>query len=139
MKRHLIILLGVLAMTNANSQAKTMTATFAGGCFWCMQPPFEQLKGVASVKAGYTGGHTKNPTYEDVCTGTTGHAESVQVTYDPSKISYDELLEVFWRNIDPTSENSQFADHGTQYRSAIFYHDEEQMRLAEASKEELDK
>ena len=142
MKRNLILfialsLLGALSMTNANSQEKNMEATFAGGCFWCMQPPFEQLKGVISVKAGYTGGHTKNPSYEDVCTGTTGHAESVQVIYDPAKITYDELLDVFWRNIDPTSENSQFADHGTQYRSAIFYHNEEQKRLAEASKEKL--
>jgi methionine-S-sulfoxide reductase len=126
-------------MTNAENPNKTLTATFAGGCFWCMQPPFEQLKGVTSVMAGYTGGHSKNPTYEEVCTGTTGHAESVQVIYDPSKISYDELLEVFWRNIDPTSENAQFADHGTQYRTAIFYHNEEQKRLAEASKEKLAK
>jgi len=124
-------------MSDAKDLEKTMKATFAGGCFWCMQPPFEQLKGVISVKAGYTGGHTENPTYEDVCTGTTGHAEAVQFTYDPAQISYKELLDVFWRNIDPTSENAQFADHGTQYRSAIFYHDDEQRRLAESSKEEL--
>src|SRR6266404_9014602 len=107
-----IPMLGVMTMSDAKADAKTMKATFAGGCFWCMQPPFEQLKGVTSVMAGYTGGHTKNPTYEDVCTGTTGHAESIQVVYDPAKISYKELLEVFWRNIDPTSENAQFADHG---------------------------
>src|SRR5438309_187579 len=144
MKRNLatlaaIPLLGALTMSDAKDLEKTMKATFAGGCFWCMQPPFEQLKGVISVKAGYTGGHTENPTYEDVCTGTTGHAEAVQFTYDPAQISYKELLDVFWRNIDPTTENAQFADHGTQYRTAIFYHDAEQKRLAEASRDRLAK
>ncbi len=126
-------------MSAAKTDVKTMKATFAGGCFWCMQPPYEKVAGVVSVKVGYTGGHTKNPTYEDVCTGTTGHAEAVEITYDPSKATYDQLLDVFWKNIDPTTENSQFADHGTQYRTAIFYHDEEQKRLAEASKEKLGK
>ncbi|HEX5385146.1 MAG TPA: peptide-methionine (S)-S-oxide reductase MsrA [Gemmatimonadales bacterium] len=114
------------------------TATFAGGCFWCMEHPFDQLEGVISVTSGYTGGHTKDPTYEEVSDGGTGHAESVQVVYDPSKINYSTLLNVFWHNIDPLTSNAQFCDHGTQYRSAIFYHGEEQHRLAEASKEALD-
>jgi methionine-S-sulfoxide reductase len=126
-------------MTAADQKDNFEKATFAGGCFWCMTPPFRQLKGVHSVKAGYTGGHMVNPTYEDVCTGTTGHAESVEIVFDPKQISYDELLEVFWRNIDPTQENAQFADHGTQYRTAIFYHSPEQKRLAELSKDKLQK
>jgi len=112
-------------------------ATFAGGCFWCMEPPFEKLDGVMEVTSGYTGGMTENPTYEEVSSGKTGHAEAVQILFDPSKISYEELLEVFWRNIDPTDEYGQFVDRGSQYRTAIFYHDEEQKRLAEASKERL--
>ena len=103
-----------------------------------MEPPFEQLKGVASVTAGYTGGHVPNPTYEQVCTGTTGHAEAVQVEYDPAQVTYDQLLEVFWRNIDPTQQDGQFADHGTQYRTSIFYHNDEQKKLAEASKAQLE-
>ena len=115
------------------------TATFAGGCFWCTEAAFEQLGGVVSVTSGYTGGTKPNPTYEEVCSGTTGHAESVQIVYDPSTISYEQLLDVFWRNIDPTTPNQQFADKGTQYRSAIFYHDEDQRRAAEASKQQLAK
>jgi peptide-methionine (S)-S-oxide reductase len=117
--------------------AETATATFAGGCFWCMQPPFENLPGVLSTTVGYTGGHTKNPTYEDVSAGGTGHAESVQIVYDPNKISYEQLLDVFWHNVDPLTANGQFCDHGAQYRSAIFVHDDEQRRLAEASKQRL--
>lgn len=109
-------------------------ATFAGGCFWCMEPPFDEIPGVVSTTPGYTGGHQKNPTYEQVSSGTTGHAEAVQVLYDPEKVGYAQLLEVFWRNIDPTVEDRQFCDVGSQYRSAIFYHDEDQKRLAEASK-----
>lgn len=112
-------------------------ATFAGGCFWCMEPPFEKLPGVRSVTSGYTGGTMPNPTYEQVCSGTTGHAEAVQVTYDPAAIGYEQLLDVFWMNVDPTTPNQQFADKGTQYRSAIFYHTEDQRRLAEASKARL--
>lgn len=112
---------------------RTAEATFAGGCFWCMEPPFEKLDGVIEVISGYTGGHVKNPTYEQVCSGRTGHAESIRVVYDPSRISYADLLEVFWRNIDPTTPNRQFCDTGSQYRPAIFYHDDEQKRLAEAS------
>ncbi|MBI3088597.1 MAG: peptide-methionine (S)-S-oxide reductase MsrA [Candidatus Omnitrophica bacterium] len=115
----------------------TKTATFAGGCFWCMEGPFEQLEGVQAVIAGYTGGANANPTYEEVSSGATGHAEAVQLTYDPSTVSYDTLLDVFWRNIDPTQVDGQFADHGRQYRTAVFYHDEEQQRLAEASKAQL--
>ena len=113
-------------------------ATFAGGCFWCMEPPFEKLKGVKDVVSGYTGGHTENPTYEEVCSGTTGHAEAVEVTFDPKVVSYDELLHVFWRNIDPTDAGGQFADRGDQYRTEIFYHSEEQKRAAEASKTQLE-
>ena len=123
----------------ADQSAGLKKATFAGGCFWCMTPPFRHVKGVQSVTAGYTGGHTKNPTYEEVSSGTTGHAESVQVVYDPKVISFNELLEIFWRNIDPMQSDGQFADHGDQYRTAIFYHDDEQRKEAEASKEELAK
>ena len=115
------------------------TATFAGGCFWCMEPPFEKLDGVASVVSGYTGGTEPHPTYEQVSSGKTGHAEAVQVTYDPSKVSYQRLLDVFWMNIDPTMPDGQFADHGRQYRTAIFCHTEEQQRLAEASKQQLER
>jgi len=114
-------------------------ATFAGGCFWCMEAPFDKLPGVTSVTSGYTGGHKKNPTYQEVSSGATGHAEAVQVVYDPAVISYGKLLDVFWRNIDPTVKDRQFCDVGAQYRAAIFTHDEEQRRLAEASKAELAK
>lgn len=113
-------------------------ATFAGGCFWCMQHPFDELTGVLSTAVGYTGGHKKNPTYEEVCTGKTEHAEAIEILYDPSQVTYSELLDVFWRNIDPTTLNKQFAEFGTQYRTAIFYHNEEQKRLAEASKERME-
>ena len=114
-------------------------ATFAGGCFWCMQPPYDNLEGVVSTRVGYTGGGLEGPTYEDVSSGATGHAESVEVTYDPSKVSYSKLLDVFWQNIDPTVLDRQFADTGTQYRTAIFYHDDEQKKMASASKEKLEK
>jgi peptide-methionine (S)-S-oxide reductase len=122
-----------------NSDQSLAIATFAGGCFWCMEPPYDKLDGVISTTSGYTGGRKKNPTYEEVSGGTTGHAESVQVVYDPTKVSYEKLLEVFWHNIDPFTPNAQFCDHGSQYRSAIFYHNEEQKRAAEASKQELEK
>ena len=114
------------------------TAVFAGGCFWCMEPPFEKLDGVVSVVSGYTGGKEKNPTYEEVSSGSTGHAESIEVRYDATKISYEQLLEVFWHNIDPTTANRQFCDRGTQYRSAIFYRDEKQKQLAEESRRKLE-
>jgi peptide-methionine (S)-S-oxide reductase len=121
----------------ASGQPPSQIATFAGGCFWCMEPPFDALEGVISTTSGYIGGRTDNPTYEQVSAGGTGHAEAVRVVYDPEKIDYSQLLEVFWRNIDPTTPNKQFCDTGSQYRSAIFYHDEEQERLAEASKQAL--
>ncbi len=114
-------------------------ATFAGGCFWCMEGPFDELAGVVSTTSGYTGGHAIDPTYEEVSAGGTGHAESVQVAYDPQKISYRELLTAYWRNTDPTTPNAQFCDHGSQYRPAIFYHDEEQREDAEASKKEVER
>jgi len=119
---------------NNNQREK---ATFAGGCFWCIEPPFEKLDGVVEVISGYTGGHKEKPTYEDVCNGTTGHLEAVQITYDPSKISYQQLLDVFWRQIDPTDARGQFVDKGSQYKTAIFYHNEEQKKLAEESKRKL--
>ncbi|MFN2432577.1 MAG: peptide-methionine (S)-S-oxide reductase MsrA [Gemmatimonadota bacterium] len=113
-------------------------ATFAGGCFWCMEPPFDELQGVVSTTSGYTGGAKENPTYEEVSAGGTGHAEAVEVLYDPAVIGYEQLLEVFWRNVDPTTPNRQFCDVGEQYRSAIFYRGETQRELAEASKHELE-
>lgn len=113
-------------------------ATFAGGCFWCMEPPFEKMEGVVNVIAGYTGGSQKNPTYEEVSSGKTGHVEAIQVVYDPSRVRYEALLDLFWRQIDPTDEGGQFVDRGQQYKSAIFYHDENQKRAAEKSKEDLE-
>jgi peptide-methionine (S)-S-oxide reductase len=113
-------------------------ATFGGGCFWCTEAVFQRLKGVQSVVSGYTGGTVKNPTYYQVCSGTTGHAEAIQITYDPRTTSYEELLEVFWKTHDPTTLNQQGNDYGTQYRSAIFYHDDEQQALAEHYKQKLD-
>ncbi|HEY7557365.1 MAG TPA: peptide-methionine (S)-S-oxide reductase MsrA [Candidatus Binatia bacterium] len=127
------------ALHAATSSTETAKATLAGGCFWCMEPPYDELDGVLATISGYAGGKKKNPTYEEVSTGTTGHTEVVQVIYDPKKISYSRLLEVFWRNIDPLTPNRQFCDAGSQYRSAIFYHDENQKRLAEASKEAVSK
>lgn len=114
-------------------------ATFAGGCFWCMEHPFDELDGVVSTTVGYTGGHKENPTYRQVSGGWTGHAEAVQVVYNPKKISYERLLEVFWRNVDPLTKDRQFCDKGSQYRTAIFFHDENQKGLAEQSKKELEK
>ncbi|HSE39990.1 MAG TPA: peptide-methionine (S)-S-oxide reductase MsrA [Acidobacteriota bacterium] len=114
------------------------TATFGSGCFWCTEAVFQRLKGVESVTSGYAGGTVENPTYEEVCSGNTGHAEVTQIQYDPSQISYDELLEVFWKTHDPTTLNQQGNDYGTQYRSAVFYHNDEQRRLAEEYKKKLD-
>jgi peptide-methionine (S)-S-oxide reductase len=108
-------------------------ATFAGGCFWCMEPPFDKLEGVVSTTSGYTGGQVVRPSYEDVSMGRTGHTEAVQVVYDPARVSYEKLLEVFWRNVDPFDARGQFCDKGSQYRPAIFVHDAEQQRLAEES------
>ena len=136
----------LLAATAANAQtakpaagAATAKAIFAGGCFWCMEHPFDVLPGVVSTTSGYIGGQKKNPTYEEVSSGRTGHTEAVQVVYDPKKVTYEKLLDVFWHNIDPTVKDQQFCDHGSQYRSGIFYVDDEQKRLAEASKAALDR
>jgi peptide-methionine (S)-S-oxide reductase len=125
--------------TRAANEPGRQTAIFAGGCFWCMEHPFDELDGVISVTSGYAGGTKSNPTYEEVSSGRTGHAESVEVVFDPAKVSYQKLVDVFWHNIDPLTANAQFCDHGTQYRSAIFYLDDEQKRIAEASKEALAK
>jgi len=144
--RAMLLLLLALAMSveapgnDARAETPALAkATFAGGCFWCMQPAFDGLPGVVSTQAGYTGGQTVNPTYEEVSTGDTGHAESVEVTYDPKKTTYRKLLDVYWHNIDPTVRDQQFCDSGNQYRTAIFFHDAEQEREALASKAELDK
>ncbi len=140
MKRTMMILLAALLTAGLPALgAPAAHATFAGGCFWCMVHPFDQLPGVISVTSGYTGGTKKSPTYEEVSSGATGHAESVDVVYDPAKISYEKLLDVFWHNVDPFAKDYQFCDHGTQYRSAIFVHDETQKRLAEASKAAVQK
>jgi peptide-methionine (S)-S-oxide reductase len=124
------------ATTTTNSTLDT--ATFGSGCFWCVEAVFQDLKGVEKVVSGYSGGFVKNPAYREVCMGTTGHAEVCQITYNPSVITFEELLEVFWKTHDPTTLNYQGNDHGTQYRSAIFYHSEEQRKLAEEYKKKLD-
>ena len=113
-------------------------ATFAGGCFWCMEGPFDHVTGVVSTTSGYTGGSVKKPSYEQVSSGATGHAEAVDVVYDPAKVTYAQLLDVFWHNVDPTDGGGQFCDRGNQYRTAIFYHDAEQQRLAEQSKQAIE-
>jgi peptide-methionine (S)-S-oxide reductase len=123
----------------AFGQAKVEKAIFAAGCFWCTEAAFDEVPGVVKTTSGYVGGKTRNPTYEQVSSGTTGHAEALEVTYDPSKVSYDQLLDVFWVNHDPTVTNRQFCDGGTQYRPGIFYLSEEQHRLAEASKAKWEK
>lgn len=119
------------------SEKKFEKATFAGGCFWCMVKPFDSLPGIESVISGYTGGHTVNPTYREVCTGTTGHTEAVQITYDPELFPYKDLVEVYWQQTDPTDASGQFVDRGDSYRPVIFYHNEEQRQTAEASKKAL--
>lgn len=155
--RHILIAItiGSLAIagfvnSNAESEPETASAesaladeslsraTFAGGCFWCMELPFEKIKGVTSVISGYSGGHVENPMYRQVTSGTTGHAEVVQVTYDAEIVSFEALLDVYWRQFDPTDPDGSFVDRGSQYRSVIFYHDMEQQRLAVESKKELD-
>ena len=136
------LLLLALGAPHAAAQApapKTAVATFAGGCFWCMEPPYDKIPGVISTTSGYMGGKKRYPTYEEVSAGFTGHTEVVQVAYDPSKVSYEQLLEVFWRNIDPTVKDKQFCDEGSQYRTAIFVHDDAQLKAAEASKAALEK
>lgn len=121
-----------------SGEEKLKTAVFAGGCFWCMEPPFEKTIGVKAVISGYTGGQKENPTYEEVSSGTTGHLEAIQVIYDPKIISYNQLLSIFWRQIDPTDSEGQFVDRGKQYRSAIFYNSIEEKLLAEKSKKDLE-
>ncbi len=139
-----LILAGMLVATSRPSmgdmqQGESAVATFAGGCFWCMEGPFDELEGVLSTTSGYTGGETDNPTYEQVSAGGTGHTESVQVVYDPQTVSYRELLDVYWRNTDPTTPDAQFCDHGDQYRPAIFYANDEQRQVAEASKKDIER
>lgn len=124
--------------TDKKEQSGLQVATFGNGCFWCTEAIFQRLNGVEKVVSGYTGGKVKNPTYKEVCSGLTGHAEVIQITYDPKKISFDELLEVFWKTHDPTTLNRQGADEGTQYRSAVFYHNEEQKQLATEYRKKLD-
>ena len=144
-RSYVIAVFAALFFTAANVAAQpapagaTAKATFAGGCFWCMEQPFDVLPGVISTTSGYIGGTKKNPTYQEVSSGRTGHTEAVEVIYDPKKISYEKLLEVFWFNIDPTVRDKQFCDVGSQYRSGIFYHDEAQKKAAEASKAALQK
>jgi peptide-methionine (S)-S-oxide reductase len=134
------LLAGVQAREEKSAKAPSSVAraTFAGGCFWCMEPPYGKIPGVQSVTSGYAGGHVKNPSYEQVSSGTTGHAESVQVTYDPSRVSYEQLLEVYWRNIDPTDAGGQFCDRGNQYRTVIFYEGASQKGAALQSKAALE-
>src|SRR5262245_31144531 len=127
------VLICSLLLQGAQGGQAVETATFAGGCFWCMEEPFEKLDGVESVTSGFCGGGNQAATYKDVSAGGTAHMESIQIKYDPAKISYEKLLEVFWRNIDPTDAEGQFCDRGSQYRSAIFYHNEQQKALAEES------
>jgi len=135
----LAVALAAAATSPAAPDKTTATATFAGGCFWCMVPPFEKLPGVISVTSGYTGGHKVNPTYEEVSAGGTGHVEAVQIIYDPKKIGYEKLLNVFWRNVDPLDAGGQFCDRGSTYRSEIFYDSEDQKRLAEQSRAVIEK
>lgn len=131
------IALSAPLLAGAQGKPATAKATFAGGCFWCMEEAFDAVPGVTATVSGYMGGRTKNPTYEQVSSGRTGHAEVVQVEYDPARVSYKKLVEVFWRNIDPTQPNAQFCDHGSQYRSGIFYHNAEQKKIADGSKAAL--
>ena len=140
MNRFLLALLLTLGIQNAYSQSASLQkATFAAGCFWCTEEAFEKVPGVVSAVSGYIGGKTKNPTYEQVSSGSTGHTEAVQVTYDPSKVSYEKLLDTFWLNHDPTVTDRQFCDGGSQYRPAIFVYNDEQKRLADASKARWEK
>ena len=140
----LLVIVGALsgaavAATTVNVPPGDAVATFAGGCFWCMEGPFDRLPGVVATISGYTGGKVPNPTYEQVSSGRTGHAEAVAVVYDPRKVTYQKLLEVFWVNVDPTMKDRQFCDSGSQYTSAIFYHDEAQRRAAEASRAQVER
>lgn len=128
------MVLAIIALIETAGASQSAKAYFAGGCFWCMEEAFEKVEGVVSVVSGYMGGTVANPTYEEVSAGRTGHAESVEVTYDPTRVTYQKLLDAFWHNVDPLTPNAQFCDHGTQYRSAVFYSSEEEKRQAEESK-----
>ena len=139
MKRIVFILVLLLTSVQGHAQQNPAAAIFAAGCFWCVEEAFEKVPGVISVTSGYTDGKTKNPSYGEVSSGRTGHTEAVEVKFDPSKVNYEKLLDVFWVNIDPTVKNAQFCDHGTQYRSGVFYHDDNQRKLADASKAALQK
>lgn len=140
MKYLSILVFVLLSLTNADAQQKKVQkATFGNGCFWCTEAVFQRLEGVVSTRSGYEGGSVSNPSYEEVCTGTTGHAEVIEIIFDPAKITYDELLNVFWKTHDPTTLNRQGADVGTQYRSVIFYHNAQQKATAEKYKNELNK
>ena len=139
MPRLALVLIALVCNAMPAVAAQQAEATFAGGCFWCMEPPFEKVDGVISVTSGYTGGSKDNPSYEEVSSGETGHAESVRVVFDPAKVSYEKLIEIFWHNIDPLTANRQFCDAGTQYRSAVFFHDKSQEDAALASKAALEK
>jgi peptide-methionine (S)-S-oxide reductase len=132
-----MICAGRASAADVDGASNLPKATFAGGCFWCMQPAYDGVPGVVKTVVGYTGGEKKNPTYEEVSDGGTGHAESIEITYDPKKISYRKLLDIFWHNVDPTTKDSEFCDHGHQYRSAIFFHNAEQEREAKQSEAEL--
>jgi len=134
----LIFTLGLMLMAHNSFADKNETAIFAGGCFWCIDQPFREKDGVIKVEAGYTGGTVKNPSYEEVCTGKTGHYETVRITYNPGKISYNDLLDIFWQQIDPTDDGGQFADRGSQYRTAIFYVNDDQKKVAEESLASVD-
>lgn len=137
----LAVMIGIAvsaSLAAAPARASEAVAIFAGGCFWCMEPPYDKTDGVISTTSGYTGGHVPNPAYKDVSAGTTGHIEAVKIVYDPEKVSYEKLLYIFWRNIDPIRKNAQFCDEGAQYRSAIFPQDEAQREAAEKSKADLE-
>lgn len=136
----IILLIWLTFMPQVNAQSNNIqTATFAGGCFWCMEEPYDVVNGVISTTSGYTGGKVVNPTYKQVSAGNTGHTESVQIKYDANKVNYERLLAIFWQNIDPTVENRQFCDIGSQYRSAIFYHNQQQKELADKTKQQVAK
>ena len=140
MQKIVTLALGIYLASSAAGIAatKTAVATFAGGCFWCVEADFDKVDGVISTTSGYIGGTLENPTYKQVSAGGTGHAEAVEIVFDPARVSYEKLLDVFWRNIDPVAKDRQFCDEGDSYRSAIFVHDEEQRRLAEATKQQLE-
>ena len=138
MRRTLLLIGAAIVLLSYTAAAEPAKATFAGGCFWCMEPPFDKLSGVLSTISGYTGGHVVNPKYRDVASNRTGHTEVVQIEYDDDVISYRELLDVFWRNIDPLDAGGQFCDRGSSYRTGIFYHDQQQRNLAEASRSRIE-